>query len=90
MAASSRRGTITCGIGTFQIPGRSAAGHVAARKRLFKPAESTSEVAIRMRPNEDLYVNFGACRDNQRAVIRLSSTSGTWVWVGGLVLIGGR
>jgi cytochrome c-type biogenesis protein CcmF len=44
-----------------------------------------------MRPNEDLYVNFGGMSDDgQRAVIQaFVNPLVTWVWVGGLVLIGG-
>jgi cytochrome c-type biogenesis protein CcmF len=67
-------------------------GTLQPEKRLFKASkESTSEVAIRMRPNEDLYVNFGGMSDdNQRAVIQaFVNPLVTWVWVGGLVLIGG-
>jgi len=67
-------------------------GTLQPEKRLFKASkESTSEVAIRMRPNEDLYVNFGGMSDdNQRAVIQaFVNPLVTWVWLGGLVLIGG-
>jgi cytochrome c-type biogenesis protein CcmF len=44
-----------------------------------------------MRPNEDLYVNFGGMSDDsQRAVIQaFVNPLVTWVWVGGMVLIGG-
>jgi cytochrome c-type biogenesis protein CcmF len=67
-------------------------GTLQPEKRLFRASkESTSEVAIRMRPNEDLYVNFGGMSDdNQRAVIQaFVNPLVTWVWLGGLVLIGG-
>ena len=79
--------------GTFQISkDGQPLGTLQPEKRLFKASkESTSEVAIRMRPNEDLYVNFGGMSDdNQRAVIQaFVNPLVTWVWVGGLVLIGG-
>jgi cytochrome c-type biogenesis protein CcmF len=62
-------------------------------EKRFYPAsrQSTSEVGIRVRPNEDVYLNFGAMSDdNQRAVIQAYiNPLVSWVWVGGLVLIGG-
>src|SRR5208283_5270303 len=67
-------------------------GTLRPEKRFFKASkESTSEVAIRQRLNEDLYVNFGGMSDDgQRAVIQaFVNPLVTWVWLGGLVLIGG-
>ena len=67
-------------------------GTLQPEKRLFKASrESTSEVAIRTRLNEDLYVNFGGMSDDtQRAVIQaFVNPLVAWVWIGGLVLIGG-
>lgn len=48
-------------------------------------------MAIRPRLNEDLYVNFGGMSDdNQRAVIQAYVFPlVSWIWIGGLVLIGG-
>jgi cytochrome c-type biogenesis protein CcmF len=53
--------------------------------------QGTSEVGIRQRPNEDLYLNFGGMSDdNQRAVIQAYVFPlVSWIWIGGLVLIGG-
>jgi cytochrome c-type biogenesis protein CcmF len=67
-------------------------GILQPEKRFYKASrQGTSEVGIRMRPNEDLYLNFGGMSDdNQRAVIQayvLPLVS--WIWIGGLVLIGG-
>ena len=67
-------------------------GTLEPEKRLFKASrENTSEVAIRIRPNEDLYVNFGGMSDdNQRAVIQAYvNPLVSWIWIGGLVLIFG-
>ncbi len=61
-------------------------------KRMYKASrQSTSEVGIRQRPNEDLYLNFGGMSDdNQRAVIQAYVFPlVSWIWIGGLVLIGG-
>ena len=61
-------------------------------KRFYKAnREGTSEVGLRMRPNEDLYINFGGMSDdNQRAVIQAYVFPlVSWIWIGGLVLIGG-
>jgi cytochrome c-type biogenesis protein CcmF len=67
-------------------------GLLRPEKRFYKASrQSTSEVGIRVRPNEDVYLNFGAMSDdNQRAVIQAYiNPLVSWVWVGGLVLIGG-
>jgi cytochrome c-type biogenesis protein CcmF len=61
-------------------------------KRMYKASrQSTSEVGIRARLNEDLYLNFGGMSDdNQRAVIQAYVFPlVSWIWIGGLVLIGG-
>src|SRR5579885_708721 len=60
--------------------------------RVYKTSqEQTSIIGIRRRPNEDLYLNFGGMSDdNQRAVIQAYVFPlVSWIWVGGLVLIGG-
>ena len=65
---------------------------LAPEKRFYKASrQSTSEVGIRARPNEDLYLNFGGMSDdNQRAVIQAYVFPlVSWIWIGGLVLIGG-
>jgi len=67
-------------------------GILQPEKRLYKASrEGTSEVGIRQRLNEDLYINFGGMSDdNQRAVIQAYVFPLVdWIWVGGLVLIGG-
>jgi cytochrome c-type biogenesis protein CcmF len=67
-------------------------GLLRPEKRLYKASrQSTSEVGIRVRLNEDLYLNFGGMSDdNQRAVIQaFVNPLVTWIWIGGLVLIGG-
>ncbi len=61
-------------------------------KRFYKASrQGTSEVGLRQRPNEDLYINFGGMSDdNQRAVIQAYVFPlVSWIWIGGLVLIGG-
>jgi cytochrome c-type biogenesis protein CcmF len=67
-------------------------GTLEPEKRFYKASkQGTSEVGVRPRLNEDLYLNFGGMSDdNQRAVIQayvLPLVS--WIWIGGLVLIGG-
>jgi cytochrome c-type biogenesis protein CcmF len=67
-------------------------GLLHPEKRLYKASrQSTSEVGIRVRLNEDIYLNFGGMSDdNQRAVIQAYvNPLVSWVWIGGLVLIGG-
>ena len=61
-------------------------------KRFYKASRSqASEVAIRRRLNEDLYVNFaGISNDNQRAVIQAYvNPLVSWVWIGYWVLLFG-
>jgi cytochrome c-type biogenesis protein CcmF len=67
-------------------------GTLEPEKRFYMASkQGTSEVGVRPRLNEDLYLNFGGMSDdNQRAVIQayvLPLVS--WIWIGGLVLIGG-
>ena len=65
---------------------------IRPEKRFYMASkQGTSEVGIRQRPNEDLYVNFGGMSDdNQRAVIQAYVFPlVSWIWIGGLVLVGG-
>jgi len=67
-------------------------GILEPEKRFYKASrQGTSEVGLRQRPNEDLYLNFGGMSDdNQRAVIQAYVFPlVSWIWIGGLVLIGG-
>jgi cytochrome c-type biogenesis protein CcmF len=67
-------------------------GQLKPEKRFYLASkQGTSEVGIRVRPNEDLYLNFGGMSDdNQRAVIQAYVFPlVSWIWIGGLVLIGG-
>jgi cytochrome c-type biogenesis protein CcmF len=67
-------------------------GTLEPEKRFYMASkQGTSEVGVRPRLNEDLYLNFGGMSDdNQRAVIQAYVLPlVTWIWIGGLVLIGG-
>ncbi|HWB84315.1 MAG TPA: heme lyase CcmF/NrfE family subunit [Bryobacteraceae bacterium] len=67
-------------------------GILEPEKRFYTASrQGTSEVGIRQRPNEDLYLNFaGMTDDNQRATIQAYIFPLVmWIWLGGLVLIGG-
>jgi cytochrome c-type biogenesis protein CcmF len=67
-------------------------GTMEPEKRFYKASrQGTHEVAVRQRPNEDLYLNFGGMSDdNQRAVIQAYVFPlVSWIWIGGLVLIFG-
>jgi cytochrome c-type biogenesis protein CcmF len=67
-------------------------GTLEPEKRFYKASrQGTSEVGIRQRPNEDLYLNFGGMSDdNHRAVIQAYVFPlVSWIWVGTLVVIFG-
>jgi cytochrome c-type biogenesis protein CcmF len=67
-------------------------GKLEPEKRFYTASkQGTSEVGIRQRPNEDLYLNFGGMSDdNQRPVIQAYVFPlVSWIWIGGLVLVGG-
>jgi len=67
-------------------------GTLEPEKRFYKDSrQGTSEIGLRQRPNEDVYLNFaGMSDDNQRAVIQAYINPLVfWIWFGGLVLIGG-
>ncbi len=60
-------------------------GTLEPEKRFYKASkQGTSEVGIRVRPNEDLYLNFGGMSDdNQRAVIQAYVFPlVSWIWIG--------
>jgi cytochrome c-type biogenesis protein CcmF len=67
-------------------------GTLEPEKRFYTASrQGTSEVAVRKRVNEDLYLNFGGMSDdNKRAVIQAYVFPlVSWIWIGTLVLIGG-
>jgi cytochrome c-type biogenesis protein CcmF len=67
-------------------------GQLEPEKRFYLASrQGTSEVGVRPRLNEDLYLNFGGMSDdNQRAIIQAYVFPlVSWIWIGGLVLIGG-
>jgi cytochrome c-type biogenesis protein CcmF len=67
-------------------------GTLEPEKRFYTASrQGTSEVGIRVRPNEDLYLNFGGMSDdNQRAVIQAYVFPlVSWIWIGTLVVIFG-
>jgi len=64
-------------------------GELFPERRLYKASQQpTSEVSIRRRLNEDLYVNFaGLSNDNRRAVIQAYVFPlVSWIWIGFWVL----
>src|SRR6185437_4752355 len=78
---------------TMQVTkGGQQIGYLEPERRFYIASkESTSQIGIRQRPNEDLYLNFaGMSDDNKRAVIQAYVFPlVSWIWIGGLVLIGG-
>ncbi|HSW50170.1 MAG TPA: cytochrome c-type biogenesis CcmF C-terminal domain-containing protein, partial [Bryobacteraceae bacterium] len=67
-------------------------GTLEPERRMYRASQqSTSEVAIRRRLNEDLYLNFaGMTEDNSRAVIQAYVFPlVSWIWLGFWVLVSG-
>jgi cytochrome c-type biogenesis protein CcmF len=67
-------------------------GTMDPEKRFYKVSrQPTSEVAIRRRLNEDLYINYaGPSNDNQRAVVQLYVFPlVSWIWIGWWILFAG-
>jgi cytochrome c-type biogenesis protein CcmF len=67
-------------------------GTLEPEKRFYKASrQGTSIVGVRSRLNEDLYLNFGGMSDDgSKAVIQAYVFPlVSWIWLGGLVLIGG-
>ncbi len=66
-------------------------GTMTPERRVYKAGEQqgTSEVAIRRRLNEDLYLNFaGMSNDGQRAVVQaFVKPLVSWVWIGYWVVL---
>ena len=60
-------------------------------KRFYKASRSqASEVAIRRRLNEDLYINYAGVNDSQHAVIQAYvNPLVSWIWIGYYVLLSG-
>jgi cytochrome c-type biogenesis protein CcmF len=72
--------------------GNDSLGYLHPERRLYKASEQgTSEVSIRRRLNEDLYLNFaGMTDDNQRAIIQAYVFPlVSWIWIGFATLIFG-
>ncbi len=65
--------------------GSRSLGSMEPERRFYKASQQpTSEVAIRRRLNEDLYVNFaGLSTDNKRAVVQAYVFPlVSWIWIG--------
>ena len=72
--------------------GGASLGTLEPERRLYKSSrQNTSEVAIRRRLNEDLYLNFaGMSEDNSKAVIQAYVFPlVSWIWLGFWVLASG-
>jgi cytochrome c-type biogenesis protein CcmF len=72
--------------------GGNQVGTLEPEQRFYKSSrQGTSEVAIRRRPNEDLYLNFaGMTKDGSKAIIRaFIFPLVAWIWIGFVVLVFG-
>ncbi len=66
-------------------------GALEPERRFYKSSgQSTSEVAIRRRLNEDLYLNYAGVNENQKPVIQAYIFPlVSWIWIGFATLIFG-
>jgi len=70
--------------------GSSDFGVLEPEKRFYKSSrQGTSQVGVRHRINEDLYLNFaGMSEDNRRAVIQsYVFPLVSWIWIGSAILV---
>ena len=66
-------------------------GEMEPERRFYKASrQATTEVAIRPRLNEDLYVVYSGMTEQNRAVISAHiNPLVNWIWIGTLVLVFG-
>jgi len=65
-------------------------GVLEPESRVYKASrQPTHEVAIRQRPNEDLYINFAGVNGDRATVQSYVFPLVSWIWIGALTLIFG-
>ncbi|PYT20876.1 MAG: cytochrome C biogenesis protein [Acidobacteria bacterium] len=65
-------------------------GVMEPESRVYKASrQPTHEVAIRQRPNEDLYINFAGVNGDRATVQSYVFPLVSWIWIGALTLIFG-
>jgi cytochrome c-type biogenesis protein CcmF len=81
----SRKATIDVSVGGKLVDTR------YPERRFYKASQQgTSEVAIRRRLNEDLYLNFAGANDPKKATIQAYVFPlVNWIWIGFWILFGG-
>jgi cytochrome c-type biogenesis protein CcmF len=65
-------------------------GTLEPERRLYKSSgQGTSEVSIRRRLNEDLYLNFAGVEGDKAVIQAYIFPLVSWIWIGALVMIFG-
>ena len=65
-------------------------GIMEPTRRFYKSSQQgTADVALRHRLNEDLYINYATHEANKATLQAYVFPLVSWLWIGGLVLIGG-
>ncbi len=88
LSQSTRSGALSIGAGLRAYEGRRDLGSFVARRNLFLASrESTTDVALRSTPRDDLYVILVGWTQDGGATLRLLvNPMVMWMWAGGLVL----
>jgi cytochrome c-type biogenesis protein CcmF len=88
LSQSTRGGALSIGAHLRAFEGRRDLGAFVARRNLFLTSqESTTDVALRSTPRDDLYVILAGWTQDGRATLRLLvNPMIMWMWAGGLVL----
>ena len=74
------------------LSGNDVVGELSPERRLYKASKQpTTEVAIRPRLSEDVYVVFQGMSDNGEAAVISAHMNPlvNWIWVGGAILVFG-
>lgn len=88
LTQSTRSGALSIGAHLRAFEGRRDLGAFVAGRNLFLTSqESTTDVALRSTPRDDLYVILAGWTQDGRATLRLLvNPLVMWIWAGGLVL----
>ncbi|HYM70963.1 MAG TPA: cytochrome c-type biogenesis CcmF C-terminal domain-containing protein [bacterium] len=87
LSQSTRGGALVIAASLRVFEGTRDLGPFAARRSLYLAGDSTTDVALRSTPRDDLYVILAGWTQDGRATLRLLvNPLVAWMWAGGLVV----